>query len=107
MRRNSHVLTLSLAPGFLLSGFAGAQERKVGRDNFGPVMCALEDTRVSREALAVAERFAEALDTSLLLAHAFDPGDVPVGPKTRADLASITHVERSHGAAQLAAGAVG
>jgi nucleotide-binding universal stress UspA family protein len=56
----------------------------------GRVMCALADTRVGREALSVAEWFAEALDTSLLLAHVFDPGGVPAPPRREMVLASIT-----------------
>jgi nucleotide-binding universal stress UspA family protein len=55
-----------------------------------PVMCAFEDTRDSQHALRAAEWLAGALDTSLVLAHVFDPGGVPVLPRREMALASVT-----------------
>jgi nucleotide-binding universal stress UspA family protein len=55
-----------------------------------PVMCAFVDTRDSRHALRAAEWLAGALDTSLVVAHAFDPGGVPVLPRREMALASVT-----------------
>jgi nucleotide-binding universal stress UspA family protein len=46
-----------------------------------PVVCAIEDGEVSRHAVQVAAWLARALDTRLVIAHAFDPMGIPARPR--------------------------
>jgi nucleotide-binding universal stress UspA family protein len=46
-----------------------------------PVLCAIEDGEASKHAVGAAEWLARAFDTELVLAHAFDPMDIPVRPR--------------------------
>lgn len=46
-----------------------------------PVVCAIEHGEVSRHAVQVAAWLARALDTRLVIAHAFDPMGIPTRPR--------------------------
>jgi nucleotide-binding universal stress UspA family protein len=46
-----------------------------------PVLCAIEDGEVSRHAVQGAAWLARALDTRLVIAHAFDPMGIPARPR--------------------------
>ena len=46
-----------------------------------PVVCAIDDGEASRDAVRAAEWLAKALDTGLVLAHAFDPMGIPARPR--------------------------
>jgi universal stress protein family protein len=48
-----------------------------------PVMCAIDDGEASRQAVRVAGWLARALDTRLVLAHAFDPMGVAAHTRKR------------------------
>lgn len=49
-------------------------------DTGGPVICAYEDKPIARHALRAAAWLANALDTQLMVAHAFDPMGISVPP---------------------------
>jgi nucleotide-binding universal stress UspA family protein len=69
-----------------------------------PVLCAIDDGEVSRHAVRAAAWLARVLGTELVLAHAFDPMDIPATPREARLERGITddHVEQvARRAAQL------
>jgi nucleotide-binding universal stress UspA family protein len=69
-----------------------------------PVMCAIDDGEASRHAVRVAAWLADALDTRLVLAHAFDPMGIPARPRAEMHARELTDddlVEAERHAARL------
>jgi nucleotide-binding universal stress UspA family protein len=69
-----------------------------------PVMCAIDEGEPSRHAVAAAAWLAGALDTSLVLAHAFDPMGIPARPRREMHARGLTDddlVQAERRAAQL------
>ena len=55
-----------------------------------PVMCAIDDGEASRDAVRVATWLARALDTRLVLAHAFDPMGIAARPRKEMHARELT-----------------
>jgi nucleotide-binding universal stress UspA family protein len=62
-----------------------------------PIICAVEDTDVSRHGAAASKWLAGAFGAPLLLVHVFDPDAIPVLPQREMDAASLTddYLERA------------
>jgi nucleotide-binding universal stress UspA family protein len=67
-----------------------------------PVVCAVDDTPVARHAAHAASWLARALDTELVLAHAFDPMGIPALPRDEMVRRDLTDTDVEH-AARVAA----
>jgi nucleotide-binding universal stress UspA family protein len=71
-------------------------------DAGGPVMCAYEDKPIARHALRASAWLANALETSLVVAHVFDPMGIRVPPTRDMLAASVTTDELEQSARRKA-----